>query len=90
MLDESTFVRVTNTISNIPIRMTPFGRKPLMAPRNIPALSHRILSYDTNEQENQSSLSNRSKEEKSCFNILGKLKQQPTPKSNLIRATPMS
>jgi hypothetical protein len=50
MLDESTFVRVTNTISNIPIRMTPFGRKPLMAPRNIPALSHRILSYDVNEQ----------------------------------------
>ena len=61
-----------------------------MAPRNIPALSHRILSYDINEQENQSALSNRSKEEKSCFNILGKLKQQPTPKNNLIRATPMS
>lgn len=34
--------------------MTPFGRKPLLAPRNIPALSHKILTYEISEQENKS------------------------------------
>lgn len=70
--------------------MTPFGRKPLLAPRNIPALSHKILTYDINEQENKSELSNRGKDDKSNFSILSKLKTQQTPKTMLIRATPMS
>ena len=70
--------------------MTPFGRKPLLAPRNLPALSHKILTYDINEQENKSELSNRGKDEKSNFSILSKLKTQQTPKTMLIRATPMS
>jgi 5-methylcytosine-specific restriction endonuclease McrBC GTP-binding regulatory subunit McrB len=54
LLDESTFLRLNTTVSNLPIRMTPFGRKPLLGARNIPALSHKILSYDINEQENKS------------------------------------
>lgn len=44
-LDESTFLKNNSSLTNVPIRMTPFGRKPLLAPRNMPALSHRILSY---------------------------------------------
>ena len=70
--------------------MTPVGRKALLAPRNLPALSHKILTYDINEQENKSELSNRGKDEKSNFSILSKLKTQQTPKTMLIRATPMS
>jgi hypothetical protein len=54
LLDESTFLRVNTTVSNQPIRITPFGRKPIFAPRNIPALSHKILTYDLLEQENKS------------------------------------
>ncbi len=61
MLDESTFLRANSTLTNLPIRITPFGRKPLLAPRNIPALSHKILTYEMGEQENKSELSNRAK-----------------------------
>ncbi len=43
-LDESTFLRAPS--STLHPRMTPFARRGLMAPRNIPALSHRILNYD--------------------------------------------
>ena len=89
LIDESTFLRANTTVSNQPIRITPFGRRPIFAPRNIPALSHKILNYDLLEQENKSELSNRNKEEKN-FSILNKLKNHPTPKTNLIRATPMS
>jgi hypothetical protein len=43
-LDESTFLRAA--ASNLHPRMTPFARRPLLAPRNLPALSHRMLNYE--------------------------------------------
>ena len=47
-IDESTFLKGAVT-SVMPVRMTPFGRRGVLAPRQPQALSHRILSFENAE-----------------------------------------
>ena len=90
-LDESTFLKESNQSERRPARVTPFARKAPLAHKTASNLSHRILSFDNCEmgQENRAFAENK-KDEKANLQFFSKLKLHPTPKTTLIKATPMS
>ena len=90
-LDESTFLKDSNQSEKRPARVTPFARKAPLAHKTASNLSHKILSFDNCDmgQENRVFADNKT-DEKSNLQLFSKLKLHPTPKTTLIKATPMS